>query len=240
MKLQRLCFPVALLATMMAIGDRCAACTDASFTGVWGFQLGTAVGQLTSNGSGKITAGSDTVNENGTIVSQTFTGTYSVAANCTGKFTVNFTGGGSATASFVLDSSNEGAQVIETTAGASAEGPAAAEGTVTCGLTGMKETFAAFLLGQNPTGLLVDYVAQIVLNGKGAVSGSGTFDVGGTFHVVSFTGTYTEATDCKGTIQIRPTGLTPLDFAFVVVNGGKKLLLVETDPLTSVFGNMVQ
>ena len=239
MKLQRLCFPVALLATMMAIGDRCAACTDASFTGVWGFQLGTAVGQLTSNGSGKITAGSDTVNENGTIVSQTFTGTYSVAANCTGKFTVNFTGGGSATASFVLDSSNEGAQVIETTAGASAEGPAAAEGTVTCGLTGTKETFAALLLGQNTTGL-VDYVAQIVFNGKGTVSGSGTFDVAGKFHAVTITGTYTETSACKGTMKITPTGLTALNFAFVVVNGGKQLLLVETDKNASVIGNMQQ
>jgi hypothetical protein len=239
MKFQRLCFPVALMATMMAIGDRCAACTNASFVGVWGFQLGTAVGQLTSNGSGKITAGSDTVNQSGTVIDQTFTGTYSVAANCTGKLTVDFTGGGSATANFVLDNANGGAQIIETTTGASAEGPAAEQGTVTCGLTGTKQTFAALLLGQNTTGL-VDYVAQVVLNGKGTVSGSGTFDVGGTIHAVTITGTYTEDTDCKGTIKMTPKGLTALNFAFVVVNGGKQLLLVETDSNASVIGNMQQ
>lgn len=240
MKFQRLCFPVALLATLMAIGDRCAAsCTNATFTGVWGFQIGTAVGQLTSNGSGKITAGSDTVNQSGTVTNQTFTGTYSVAANCTGKLTLNFVGGGSATASFVLDNGNAGAQIIETTAGANAEGTAAAEGTVTCGLTGTKATFAALLLGQNTVGL-VDDVAQVILDGKGHVSGSGTFDVGGTVHAVSITGTYTEAAGCNGTIQFTPKGLSALNFAFVVVNGGKELLLIETDSTASVFGNMQQ
>lgn len=240
MRFQRLCFPVVLLTTMIAIGGRCsAACTNASFTGVWGFQIGTAVGQLTANGSGSITAGSDTVNQSGTVTKQTFTGTYSVAAACTGKLTLNFVGGGSTTASFVLDNSNAGAQIIETTAGASAEGTAAEEGTVTCGLTGTKETFAALFLGQNTTGL-VDYVAQIVLSGTGTVSGSGTFDVGGTMHAVTITGTYTETSGCTGTMKITPKGLTALNFAFVVVNGGKELLLVETDATASVFGNMQQ
>src|SRR5215471_4281088 len=207
MRFQRLCFPVALLATMMAIGDRCAAaCTNANFTGVWGFQIGTGVGQLTADGSGHITAGSDTVNQSGTVLNQTFTGTYSVAANCTGKLTINFVGGGSATASFVLDNANTGAQIIETTPGASAEGVAAAEGTVTCGLTGTKVMFAALFLGQNTVGL-VDYVAQVVLDGAGNVTGTGTFDVGGTFHAVSITGTYTENANCKGTIRITPKGL---------------------------------
>lgn len=240
MKFQRLCFPVALLATLMAIGDRCvASCTTASFTGVWGFQIGTAVGQLTSNGSGRITAGSDTVNQNGTVINQTFTGTYSVAANCSGKLTLNFVGGGSTTASFVLYNGNTGAQIIETTAGSSAEGTAAAEGTVTCGLTGTKQMFAASLLGQNTTGL-VDDIALVILDGKGHISGTGTFDTGGTFHAVSITGTYTEAATCNGTMKITPTGLTAMNFAFVVVSGGKQLLLIETDTTASVFGNMQQ
>jgi hypothetical protein len=240
MKFRRFCFPVALLATMMAIGDRCvAACTNASFTGVWGFQIGTGVGQLTSNGAGKITAGSDTVNQSGTILHQTFTGTYAVAANCTGTLTLNFVGGGSATANFVLDNANKGAQIIETTPGASAEGIAAAKGTVTCGLTGTPATFAALFLGQNTIGL-VDDVAQVVLDGAGHVTGSGTFDTGGTIHAVTLTGTYTEGTNCKGTIHIVPKGLAALNFAFVVVNSGNELLLIETDTNASVFGNMQQ
>lgn len=239
MKFQRLCVPVALLATMMAIGGRSAAatCTKANFTGVWGFQIGTAVGQLTSNGAGKITAGSDTANQNGTVVNQTFTGTYTVATNCTGKLTLNFVGGGSATASFVLDNANTGAQIIETTAGASAEGSAASQGTVTCGLTGTKQSFAALFLGQNTTGL-VDDVALVTLDGSGHVTGNGTFDTGGTIKAATITGTYTETSSCLGTMKITPTGSTALNFAFVVVNGGKQLLAVETDVTASVFGNM--
>jgi len=238
MRFQRLGFAVALLAIMMGMAGRCAAaCTKASFTGVWGFQIGTAVGQLTSDGNGHITAGSDTVNQNGTVISQTFTGTYTVVTNCTGKLTLNFTGGGSTTASFVLDNANKGAQIVDTTAGASAEGAAVAQGTVTCGLTGTKQTFAALLLGQTTTAL-VDYVAQVVLDGAGHVTGSGTFDVGGTAHAATITGTYTENANCTGTIQMTPKGLSTLNFAFVVVNAGSELLLVETDSTASVFGNM--
>src|SRR5215471_5794533 len=127
MKLDKLCFAVALLATMLSIGATCAACTNASVTGVWGFQLGTSVGQFTADGTGNITAGSATINQNGTILTVTFTGTYSIAANCTGKLTLNITGGGTETANFVLDSGNKGAQIILTTANSVAEGPGVAQ-----------------------------------------------------------------------------------------------------------------
>jgi hypothetical protein len=238
MKSQKLGFAVALLATVFAMGATCAACTDATINGVWGFQVGTAVGQFTANGIGNITAGSDTVNQKGTVSHQTFTGTYSVAANCTGKLTLDITGGGTVTASFVLDNGNKGAQIIDTTAGSIAEGPGAAEGTVTCGLTGTAQTFAALLLGKIIGGNSIAYVAQVVLNGKGGVSGTGTFDVGGTFLTTTITGTYTESSECNGTIQMTPKGSSTLHFTFVVVNAGKELLLVDTDSNASIAGDM--
>jgi hypothetical protein len=238
MKLQRLCFAVALLATMIASGARCAACTDATVIGVWGFQVGTAVGQFTADGTGKITAGDDTVNQNGKVIKQTFTGMYSVAANCTGKLTLNITGGGTVTANFVLDNGNKGAQIIDTTAGTVAEGPGAAEGTVTCGLSGTTQNFAALLLGKIIGGSSIAYVAQVVLDGKGNVSGTGTFDVGGAYLVTSIAGTYTESSNCTGTIHMTRNGSSTLNFAFVVVNAGKELLLVDTDSNASVAGYM--
>ncbi|HKU26619.1 MAG TPA: hypothetical protein VJQ54_14175, partial [Candidatus Sulfotelmatobacter sp.] len=189
MKLQKISFAVALLGTMFAIDATCAACTNATVIGVWGFQIGTAVGQFTADGNGHITSGSDTVNNNGTVLKQTFTGTYSVAANCTGKIVFSLTGSGTVTASFVLDNGNKGAQIIDTTPHTVAEGPGAAQGTVTCGLTGIKQQFAALLLGKIIGGSGISYVAQVILDGKGNVSGSGTFDVGGAFHVTSITGT---------------------------------------------------
>lgn len=238
MKVQKLCFAVALLATMLATGATCAACTNASVTGVWGFQIGTAVGQFTADGAGNITAGSTTINQNGTVITVTFTGTYSVATNCTGKLTLNITGDGTQTANFVLDNGNKGAQIILTTSGSVAEGPGAVQGTVTCGLTGTKSKFAALLLGKTTAGPIA-YVAQVTLDGNGNVSGSGTFDVNGTFVTGSITGTYTETASCNGTIQMTPKGFNTLNFAFVVVNAGKELLLVDTDSNASVAGYML-
>jgi hypothetical protein len=69
-------------------------------------------------------------------------------------------------------------------------------------------------------------------------SGTGTFDVGGSFLATTITGTYTESSNCKGTIKMTPKGSSTLNFAFVVVNAGKELLLVETDSNASVAGYM--
>lgn len=238
MKLEKFCFAIAVLATMLAIGATCAACTNATVTGVWGFQVGTSVGQFTADGAGNITAGSATINQNGTVTTETFTGTYAVKSNCTGSLTLNIKGGGSITANFVLDSGNKGAQIIDTTAGTVAEGPGAAQGTVTCGLTGTAVKYAALLLGKIIGGSSIAYVAQVTLDGKGNVTGTGTFDVGGSFLATSISGTYTETSSCTGTISMTPKGSGTLNFAFVVVNAGKELLLVETDSNASVAGSM--
>ena len=116
--------------------------------------------------------------------------------------------------------------------------PGAVEGTVVCGLTGKKVTFAALMLGKIINTGPIAYVAQVILDGKGTVSGSGTFDVNGTFHTGSITGTYAESSNCTGTIQMTPTGSSTLNFAFVVVNAGNELLLVDTDSNASVVGYM--
>ena len=56
----------------------------------------------------------------------------------------------------------------------------------------------------------------------------------------SITGTYTEAANCTGTLTITPHGFGTLNFAFVSVNSGKELLLLETDAGTEVNGTMQQ
>jgi hypothetical protein len=76
------------------------------------------------------------------------------------------------------------------------------------------------------------------MDGKGNVSGTGTFDVGGASLVTTISGTYTEGSNCTGTIRMTPKGSSTLNFAFVVVNAGKELLLVDTDSNASVAGNM--
>ena len=238
MNFLKTCLAVVVFATMFAVSSASATCTNATVTGVWGFFLGGA-GQFTADGKGTITSGSATTSQNGTILTITYTGTYSVAKNCTGNLTLNVIGGGTYTANFVLDQMNKGVQIIGTVSGDNASGFGAAEGTVTCGLTGKKTTYAALLFGKYPgTGTKVDIVAQVILDGHGKVSGSGTFDIGGTITPTSISGTYTENSNCTGTATI--TGTSTFNFNFVVVSSGKEIFMIETDNGTSVGGWMQQ
>jgi hypothetical protein len=221
------------------VGSASAVCTNTNVVGVWGFQLGTAVGQFTADGNGNITSGSATVNSNGTVTTGTFTGTYSVAKNCTGSATFNITGDGTWLVNFVLDAGKKGAEIILIQSGTTAQGRGLARGVVTCGLTGKKQTLAANLLGKIPNTGPISYVAQVILSGTGKVSGSGTFDVNGVIVTAPITGTYTENADCTGTLQITPTGLSTLNFAFVAAAAGKEILLIETDN-AAVAGYMLQ
>ncbi len=240
MNFQKSCFATLVFATMIAVGPASATCSNATLNGVWGFIVGAAVGQFTADGKGNLTNGSQTVSQNGVIKTQTFTGTYSVSTNCTGHVTANITGGGTATANIVADDGNKGLQVIDTISGGVAAGFSLARGVVTCGFTGKKATFAANLIGKIPGKGPIAYVAQVILDANGNVSGTGTFDVNGTIVTAPFNGTYTESANCTGTARFTPSGFSTLNFHFVVVNAGKEILLLETDTNTVVGGYMLQ
>ena len=105
-----------------------------------------------------------------------------------------------------------------------------AQGTVTCGLTGKKQTFATNLSGILFANSEVEgIVGGLMLDGKGNILGSETFSVGGEISQVPVTGTYTQNADCTGTAQITPAGSATTNFNTVAVNGGKQMLLIETD-----------
>jgi len=61
-----------------------------------------------------------------------------------------------------------------------------------------------------------------------------------TFAEEPVTGWYTVGTHCRGTATIKPQGLSEMHFHFVVVDGGKELLAVETDADTIVSGTLQQ
>jgi hypothetical protein len=234
---------LALFVALSLASPAHATCTNASFTGVWGYFVGSSIGQFTTDGLGNISNGTQTQSSGGVISTETFTGTYSIATNCTGSVTLTFSnGGGTIVANLVLNNGNRSAQVIGTQSGKVASGFAAAQGTVTCGLTGVKKTLASNIFGKYwSTGAPVAYVAQVILNGKGGVSGSGTFDNNGTYtNAATISGTYTETSTCTGTITMTPAGYSTLNFNFVVVNSGKELLVLETDSNTSIGGWLQQ
>ena len=240
MNFQEFGFATLVFSIMIAVGPASATCSKATLSRVWGYQVGASVGHFTADGKGNITSGSQTVSQNGVITTQTFTGTYSLSKKCTGSIKVKITGGGSATLNFIVDNSNKGLQMIDTIPGVVAGGFGVSQGTVTCGLTGKKATFAANLFGKITSIGPIAYVAQVILDGNGNVSGSGTFDVNGTIASAPIKGTYTENSDCTGTAQITPKGASLLNFNFVVVNSGKEILLIETDANTVVVGSMQQ
>jgi len=249
MNLQKHCLVILLFATMVAVGSASAAsCSNATLKGVWGFTFsgiggdGTPraiVGQATADGAGNL-SGTLTKSKDGTIVTGTFTGTYSVAKNCTGSLTVTDQDGEVRDANFVFDNSKKGFQTIQTDSGRVISGFGLAQGAGTCGLTGKAATFALNLTGSDNGYGPVAFVGQVILDGKGNVSGSRTASVDGTILTGSISGTYTENANCTGSAQVTPEGGSTNNFNFVVVNGGKESLLIQTDNGSIVSGNMQQ
>ncbi len=235
---------VALLALPSAFA---ATCSNASLNGVFGFlnngydsptQLGASVGQYKFDGAGNV-SGSFTHN-NGTASTATFTGTYTVSTNCRGSMVLNISGGVTETENFAIDNTNKGIQTIRADAGQIKPGFAVANGTETCGLTGVRQTFAVNFTGTNIGQGPVAYVGQVIFDGKGTLSGSATLSFDGSVGTLSLTGTYTENSDCTGTAIITPKGLNSGNFNFVVVNGGRQSFLIQTDSNDIVTGTAQQ
>lgn len=242
-----------LLALAVGVGVAHASCTLASVAGTYGILqtakngtggIGAGNGQLTFDGLGHLTGTqvgfvTYTSSTGWKDSTGTFTGTYTVAANCTGTVITVDSSGSKARFSFVADNSEGGSQFIRVdNSGAVQLGFLVAAGSATCGLGTSSRVFAAELsgvvIGTGPVG----YVGRVVLSAKGGVSGTMSVNVNGKNTNASITGTYSEASDCTGTATITPAGFSPLHFSFVVVNSGKELLFLETDNDTVVSGNL--
>jgi hypothetical protein len=231
------------LASIM-IAKPAAACSKASLKGTYGISWGwpqelydgsgneaMVVGQITADGKGNLT-GTETVSYESSIQTMSVTGTYTVASNCTGTLSLSpdfF--------NIYLNGSNNGFQMTLTTAGFEAVGFALPQVSDTCALTGKTQKLAANIVGTIPgASVNVAIIGQLMLNGKGKVTGTVSINGNYSNSVETVTGTYTEASDCTGTLQITPKGSSALHFNTVFVNSGAELLLVETDSGTVIGG----
>jgi hypothetical protein len=249
MRFQSITLVLLAFASMVAVKPTSAACSLATLNGIYGYYHGrpgggatltAVVGQLTSDGKGNL-SGVWTMSVNGTISNGSFDGTYTIAANCTGTMTFATEDTVNAHFNITLDDAHHGFQMIQTDNGFAQPGFGLAQGTVTCGLTGVKETFATNFLGFLFSTSQIEAISgQVKLNGLGSISGTETLSVAGTISTVPVTGTYNEGSDCRGGAQITPTGFPVTNFNFVVVNGSKELLLIETDSTTLVSGTAQQ
>jgi len=224
-----------------------AICSNASLNGVFGFenvgldapgQPGTSVGQFSFDGNGSVSGGF--THAGAQIATLKFTGTYSVSKDCTGSMVLTTSNGGTENSSFVIDNNKKGLQIIRTDSGQVKPGFALAQGIGVCGLAGKKQTFAFSLAGTDDKARPDAFVGQVILDGKGNLTGKMTVSIDGGIGPASLTGTYTENADCTGTMQITSSLGSTSNLNTVVVNMGKEILLIATDSGSIISGNAQQ
>ena len=224
-----------------------ATCSNATVTGNYGFQV-TGVGQsgdpradngqLTADGNGNFT-GSETTKYMGvTYTNVSLTGTYKIAANCTGSGTFTPTIGPAATYNFVILSDKKTIQILNTTVQRTQSGFAIAQGSGTCSTAGLKGTygFQGGTAGLNNPG---SGNGQMILDGAGNISGTETASLNGQiFSGVLLSGTYTMGPNCQGTATLTASGLPAINLTLVEINSGQTLIAMETDQNTTLVGSI--
>ena len=192
---------LALVASFVAAGPAAASCSNASLTGIYGIiSSGTntsgaqaaGVYQVDSDGSGGLT-GTGTQSTNGTILSLTLTGTYSIAANCTGTITLQDQLNDVVHFNIMLDNASAGFEMIRTDPGFTASGEAYALDTTICGLSGKPAVYAKHLDGHvvGTTKIPVSIVGRLTPDGNGNVSAIDTFSENGVISTRKSAGTDT-------------------------------------------------
>ena len=226
-----------------------AACSNASLNGTYGFlhdgtdSNGTpataAVSRITFDSATGTFTGETTASHDGVIATESLTGIYTVASNCTG------TGTPTGASPFSIVVTSKGFLAVHPFS----EGFAAKRGSLSCtnaavtGSFGLEAT-GVFLAGAPAMGW-VAFIGELKLtvdpSGEGVISGHLAGSEGDT--TIAFTpvtGSYKVNTDCKGTATVTPKGQSPLNFSFVVVDYGKEMLAVDTDADTVVSGTLVR
>lgn len=223
-------------------------CSNASLSGTYGFlHPGTdsngapataAVSQITYDPTTATFTGETTASHNGVIATRSLSGTYTIAADCTGTGTP--AGGGP----FSIVVTSTGFLAIHLFS----EGFAVKQGSPTCTNAGVKgrfgfETTGAILAGASTGG--VSFIGELRLtvnpSGEGMIRGNVASSEGGTYLTFvdePVTGSYRIGTDCRGGATIKPKGHSEMHFSLVVVDGGNEMLAVETDADTVVSGTL--
>ena len=237
---------IVLAAFALSSAAWAATCSNASLSGTYGFlhdgtdSNGTpataAVSQITFDSTAGTFTVETTASHGGVIATEVATGTYSVASNCTG------TGNPTGLAPFSIVVTSTGFLAAHLFA----DGFAVKQGSPTCTNAGVEgsfgfETTGVFLAGTPATAVV--FIGQLKLtvnsSGEGVITGHVAASEDGTFLPFAeepVTGSYTIAPDCRGRVIITPKGLSEMHFSLVIVDGGKEMLAVETDPDTVVSG----
>ena len=235
-----------LMFFVVATGSASAACSNSNANGSYGYTVRgfsgpnspvANVGLFTADGAGHITGGKSTASYSGHIQTATFTGTYSIASDCTG--TVTTTDSNSNTNHYFIALAGTKLTAIDligSDTGLTVSGNAQPQGVGVCGLTGKAQAFAERLNGF--AGSVIEALAgKLTTDGKGNITDgvqAASAD-GKTYKPAHLTGTYTANSDCTGTAQVTYRGATS-NYNYVTVDAGTQYLVIETDPHTTVAG----
>jgi len=197
------------------------------------------VTQITFDSTTGTFTGETTASHNGVIATESLTGTYTIASDCTGTGTP---AGGSP---FSIVVTSTGFLAVHPFS----EGFAVKQGSPTCSNAGVEgrfgfETTGMFLAGAPATGW-VAFIGELKLtvdpSGEGVISGHVAGSEGDTtLTFAPVTGSYSVDRDCRGTATITPKGQPEMHFSFVVVDCGKEMLALEMDADTVVSGTLVK
>ena len=228
-----------------------AACSNSSISGIYGFSTsGTnsdglpeaVVGQFTATPgttSGSL-SGMETASVNGTTGVVSFSGTYQVSGNCTGQVTVKVSGAKKlGHLRLVIVSGGAEIDFVDTDPGQTSLGYALAQGNATCTDLGVKANYGfqdtGLVVGSGPIAL----TGRLTLDGNGGAKGSqsGT-QAGAVVTNVPLSGSYSVNSDCTGSATLTPQGGVATNFNFVLVNGGKTVLAIDTDATTVITGTL--
>jgi len=245
----RITLTIVLASFALSSAAWAATCSNASLGGTYGFlHDGTdssgapataAVTQITFDSSTGTFTGETTASHAGVSATESLTGIYTIASDCTGTGTP---AGGSPFSIVVMSTGFLAVHPFS-------EGFAVKQGSPTCTNAGVEgrfgfETTGLFLAGAPATGW-VAFIGELKLtvnpSGEGVISGhvaGGEGETTLTFAPV--TGAYEVGRDCRGTATITPEGQPEMHFRLVVVDCGKELLAIETDADTVVSGTLVK
>jgi hypothetical protein len=216
-------------------------CGNATLTGQYGINLdgsafataGTGgstfqrlIGLFTADGVGLASA-SLTTSSNGTVTTVLYTGSYSIQSNCSGvlslgplSLTIGVAGNGQ---SAVL----AGVALNVALAGGLRKAPAA------CSATTLSPGYSWESDGEvvQPAGVVtsVSGLVNVQLDGRGGLTGAMSRVQNGAPVAVSISGQYTLHADCTGSMRFTDTQGVVYNFAFVVIEGGASLLVLQTD-----------
>ena len=222
-----------------------ATCSNASLSGTYGFlhdgtdSNGTpataAVTQITFDSTTGTFTGETTASHDGVIATESLTGIYAVASNCTG------TGTPTGASPFSIVVTSRGFLALHLFS----EGFAVKQGSPTCTNAGVEGSFGFETTGVFLATGAVAFIGELKLtvnpSGEGVISGHVASSEDATFLTFEpVTGSYRVGTDCRGTATITPKGQPEMHFSFVVVDCGNEMLALEMDADTVVSGTLVK